>query len=84
MLLLPRRAGIYRLNPAQQKQNNENNENQAQAAAWVISPATAVIPPGKRAGDEQDDNDDQNDSKHTIHLDCAIQKTLGLDTFSSG
>lgn len=63
--MLPAGPEYIDLNPAQQKQNNENNENQSQAAARIISPATAVIPPGERTGDQQYDNDDQNDSDHT-------------------
>ena len=50
------------LKSAEQQQYHEDDENQAQSAAWIISPVTAVTPPWKGSNQEQHDNDDQDGS----------------------
>jgi len=53
------------LNDVQQIQDEQNHEDGAKTAARAISPIPAVRPGGYRA-DENEDQDDHEDGKHTI------------------
>ena len=55
-------ADLPLLKSAEQQQYHEDDEYQAESAAWIRSPVTAVTPPWKCSNQEQHDNDDQNGS----------------------
>jgi hypothetical protein len=52
------------LQAAHEKQNEENYEHQAQAAAGVIAPRTAVRPSGQRSDDAQQQDNEKNGDDH--------------------
>src|ERR1044072_2243304 len=51
------------LHPAHQEQHEQNQNQKTQTAAWVVSPASAVWPRGKRCEGKDDQHDDKNDHK---------------------
>src|ERR1039458_3115203 len=56
------------LDPAKQQQNHHNDEQQSQPAAGEIAPGTTVIPCRESAHQKQDQQHNQNGSKHTFIL----------------
>lgn len=46
------------------QQNDDDNDNQPQATAWAVAPASAVRPRRNCSKKKQDQNDEQNGSRH--------------------
>src|SRR5271157_5698570 len=58
----------HTLYPADQQQNDHNDEDQTQPATREVTPGTAVIPRRESTYQKQNQQNDQNSSKHTFLL----------------
>src|ERR1700730_10386063 len=70
------------LDLADQHQNQKHDEHGAKQAARTITPAAAIAPVRKRAHQEQDQDDQQNCSKHEYHPLSLFKKTAELSKCS--
>src|SRR5208337_4436087 len=58
----------HSLDPAKQQQNNDNDENQTQPATREVTPGAAVIPRRESTHQKQNQQNNQDSSKHTFLL----------------
>jgi hypothetical protein len=58
--LFARNIETVRLQAAEKQEHHQDDHDEAQAAAWVVAPATTVGPSGQTAKREQYENDQQD------------------------
>jgi hypothetical protein len=69
---------LLQLDPAEQQQDDNDNQYQTQSSAGKITPGTAVIPRWESAHQKQNQENDQDGSKHNFLL-----KVLRIQSRSS-
>jgi hypothetical protein len=59
-----------KLNSSQDDQDHNDQQDSSKAAAREVSPITAVVPSGKRSKEHENQDDDQDGSKHVVSPFC--------------